>query len=74
MIFGKYVPGCVSSLFLSSIGIWLIVRVIKKDTQFFNDLLKVPLWLRVAGGVLLQGPLIIYSYIKYLGIRSGLFP
>lgn len=50
------------------------MRAIKKDTQFFNGLLKVPLWLRVAGGVFLLGPLIIYSYIKYLGIRSGLFP
>ena len=72
-MFYKYVPGCVSSLFLSSIVIWLIVRAIQKDTQFLNGLLKVPLWLRVAGGVFLKGPLIIYMYITYLGIRSGFF-
>jgi len=50
------------------------VRAIQKDTQFLHGLLKVPLWLLVISGVLLQGPLIIYIYITYLGIRSGLFP
>jgi hypothetical protein len=46
-----YFTDCVSSLFLSAVGIWLIVRVIYKDTQFLNGLLKVSLWLLVASGM-----------------------
>lgn len=65
-----YHRGLLVFLFLSIIGIWLIVRANRKDTRFLNDLLKVPAWLLVVSGVLLQVPTLIYIY---LGIRAGFF-
>jgi len=57
-------------LFLSVIGIWLIVRSFKKETQFLNGLLKIPPWLLAVSGVLLQVPTVIYLF---LGIKAGFF-
>ena len=66
----RYYGGFLVFLFLSIIGIWLIVRAIRKDIRFFNGLLKVPAWLVAASGVLLQVPTLTYIY---LGIRAGFF-
>ena len=66
-----YYRGLLVFLFLSVIGIWLIVRTFKKETQFLNGLLKIPPWLLAVSGVLLQVPTVIYLF---LGIRAGFFP
>jgi hypothetical protein len=69
-MFYGYVIDCNSSLFISAAGIWLIGRATQKDAQFLNGLPIVPVWLHVAGGVLLQVLLIVYIYVIYLRIRT----
>lgn len=63
-----YYRGLLVFLFLSLIGIWLIVRAFKKNTKFLNGLLKLPTWFLVASGTLLQMPTAVYIY---LGIKAG---
>jgi hypothetical protein len=65
-----YYQGLLVFLFLSLIGIWLIVRTFKKETQFLNGLPKISPRLLVVGGVLLQVLTVVYIY---LGIRAGFF-
>ena len=65
-----YHQGLLVFLFLSLIGIWLIVRAFKKETKFLNGLLKISPRLLIVGGVLLQVLTVVYLY---LGIRAGFF-
>jgi hypothetical protein len=66
----RYHRGLLVFLFLSVIGIWLIVRAFKKETQFLHGLLKIPPWLLAVCGLLLQVPTVICIY---LGFRAGFF-
>jgi hypothetical protein len=68
--FIRYHRGLIVFLFLSILGVWLLVRAIKKDTKFLNGLLKLPTWFLVASGILLQMPTAVYIY---LGIKAGFF-
>jgi hypothetical protein len=56
-------------VFVSGLGIWLMRRGIVRDTRFIGGLLKVPVWLLILIGILLQVPLIWYIF---LGFRAGL--
>ena len=70
LFYKRHYRGLLVFLFLSIIGIWLIMRAKRKDTRFLNGLLEVPVWLLFIIGVFLQVPTVIYIY---LGIRVGFF-
>ena len=66
----RYYAGLLLFIFVSIVGISLIMRSMRRDTQLLNRLLKVPVWLLFIIGVFLQVPTVIYIY---LGIRAGFF-
>jgi hypothetical protein len=52
------------------VGIWILFRGLKGENSFLHGLPKLPSWLLVLLGILLQMPTIGYVY---LGIRAGGF-
>jgi hypothetical protein len=65
-----YFRGFISLLFLSGIGLWLILQARSGDTLFFGGLVRVPAWLLTLVGVALQSLTIWYLY---LGFHADLF-
>jgi hypothetical protein len=70
LLFGRYYAGLVVFLIISIIGMWILLRGLKGEDSFLDGLLKLPGWLVVMIGILLQMPTIGYVY---LGIRAGAF-
>ena len=63
-----YIRGLVVASVTSAVGLWMIYRAAKKDTNFMNGTLKIPRWLVFCVGILMQLLLVIYAY---LGIKGG---
>ncbi|OAD22587.1 membrane protein [Candidatus Thiomargarita nelsonii] len=70
MFTGYYHRGLSAFLLLSGVGGWLILRGITENTTFLKGLLKVPSWLLIITGLILQVPTIWYIH---LGIKAGFF-
>lgn len=70
LLFSQYYKGLVVFLIISVIGIWILFRGLKGENSFFDGLPKIPSWLLVVVGILLQ--MLTIGYV-YLGIRAGAF-
>jgi len=65
-----YLFGLFAFIVISCIGIWIIIIALQGRRTFLNGLLRVPLWLMLCIGMLLQAPTFCYVYA---GIKAGLF-
>lgn len=67
---GSYYRGLAAVVIISAIGMWMIYRVVIKDTIFLNGALRIPAWLIFSLGILLQ---LFFAIYICLGIRAKAF-
>ena len=70
LLYDEYYIGLLVFIFISLVGLAMIVKAMRKDTTYFNGLIRMPLFIQIAVGAIPQ--LLFIGYL-WLGYRAGAF-